>query len=303
MFCISGCGESRSFHRPNLLAGLSDGSLIAISDFRASRILLTDRNFRFKGVVKHPDFDSIWGLAVGESEIAVANGRILGVGATPEEKKRLTVDEIMFFDHSGNLLRRFTWQGRNGPIKCAGSICLEKDGSFIIADFRSHSIVTFDKQGKVKHSFGSLGKKPENLYYPNDIRICGSDTLLIVDAYNSALKLFSRDGSFLKVIAPKGSGEGQVKFPQYATIDGSGNIYCTETETMRASMFDSEFRFIRTFTPVGLPPGAETSLRILFGIHAVDNPREIYIADSLHSCIYVFDEAGRHVKTVTELID
>ena len=296
---FAGCGQPRGFHRPNLVA--SHGDIIVIGDFMANRLLIADREFNLVRVIAHPHFDTIWGLDADEDTIAVVNERRLGAGGTADEKRSLSLVEIMFFDYSGNLLKSFSWQGGEGPIAAAGSICLGHDGSFVVADSRNHRVVWFNPDGTVRISFGSFGRGEKDLYYPRDARITSEGNLLILDAYSSRLKLFSSHGEFISIVAERGRQAGSVKFPQYASFDADDNLYVTELETMRVSVFDANLRFSRTIEMLDSSDQSEKSLKMLFGVTVLENPREVVVVDSLNSCLYVFDAAGTLLKTITEL--
>jgi len=65
---------------------------------------------------------------------------------------------------------------------------------------------------------------------------------------------------------------------------------------MRVSVFDAAGGFLRHI-PMPLASGTN-GLCELFGIAVATAPAELYVADSLNSCIYVFDTDGRHKATI-----
>ncbi|PYI99344.1 MAG: hypothetical protein DME98_01030, partial [Verrucomicrobia bacterium] len=58
--------------------------------------------------------------------------------------------------------------------------------------------------------------------------IDGSGNILVADTGNGRIEKFSPTGSFLSVIASKGSGHGQLAEPNGIALDRSGNIYVAE---------------------------------------------------------------------------
>jgi len=123
--------------------------------------------------------------------------------------------------------------------------------------------------------------------------------LLVVDTYNSCLRLFGPDGTFLKTVVGPGEEEGRVRFPQFVCRDRAGNVYCSELETMRVSVFDAGWRFQKALVPRA--PGATAAKGRFFhlgGLVYVESRRELLVADSFHSCIHVFDAAGNWVRAV-----
>lgn len=298
-FFTTGCQETLTFHRPNIIASAPDGSIVALCDLRARRILVSDRNFRHLTTIEHPDFDYLWGLDVSSNEIAVVNKR--ADAAISEAQGQAELVEVMIFNHTGYLLRRISWPAEEKPVDIPGAINLGDDGSFIMADSQNHRISLFSPTGEPLGSFGTLGRQPENLYYPTDVHVAHNGNLVVTDSYNSSVKLFSPAGELLKVIAAKGEAEGSVSFPVHSTEDRRGFLYCTELSTMRVSVFDADYNFVHSFSPKKNISDPENSLRMLFGITVLEDPMQVLVVDSLHSCIYVFDETGRQIKTVTEL--
>jgi Gluconolactonase len=58
--------------------------------------------------------------------------------------------------------------------------------------------------------------------------IDGNGNILVADTGNGRIEKFSPTGSFLSVIASKGSGHGQLGEPNGIAVDRSGNIYVAE---------------------------------------------------------------------------
>lgn len=69
----------------------------------------------------------------------------------------------------------------------------------------------------------------------------GSGALYIVDAQDCAVKVFSRDGRFLKSIGRKGSGPGELSFPSGVAVLG-GRIFVADKLNRRVQIFEASGR-------------------------------------------------------------
>ncbi|PKL47893.1 MAG: hypothetical protein CVV42_11395 [Candidatus Riflebacteria bacterium HGW-Riflebacteria-2] len=292
--------EPLNFHRPNLIAASPDEQTVAISDFRANRIVLFDRDFRLITAIRHSNFEFIWGLDISETEIVVLNNRTVVSSKDGVIDSTPAVD-LMFFDYSGSLLRSFAWEDEERPVSAPGAVSLQPDGSCIVADSQNHRIVFVGADGSVDRSFGTFGHTLDNLYYPSEVKLTADGNLLVADSYNNYVKIFSQTGEFKRVLAEKGQQPGQLHFPKHFDLDDSGNLYVSEFGNMRISVFDNHLNFVKSFSPAKLPEHATSQLKMLFGIVVLRAPKQVMVVDSLHSCIYVFDDHGSQTAVISEL--
>lgn len=70
----------------------------------------------------------------------------------------------------------------------------------VIADFYNHRIIV--KNGNNIFTFGKKGHNAGELFYPTDVKIV-NDKIVVADAYNNRVQIFSVKGKFLKVIGEK----------------------------------------------------------------------------------------------------
>jgi len=64
-----------------------------------------------------------------------------------------------------------------------------------------------------------------------------SDQLYIVDAQDCAVKIFSKDGKFLRSVGRKGRGPGELSFPSGVSVIG-GRLYVADKFNARVQTFD-----------------------------------------------------------------
>jgi DNA-binding beta-propeller fold protein YncE len=136
--------------------------------------------------------------------------------------------------------------------------------------------------------------------------IDGNGNVLVADTGNGRIEKFSPTGSFLSVIASKGSGHGQLGEPNGIAVDRSGNIYVAEVASNhRVQKLAPDGTFIAEWK--GPDIGFYGPRRIAIGpddsVYVVDQGRarivklspdgQVLTADPRNNRIQVFDSNGR----------
>lgn len=80
-----------------------------------------------------------------------------------------------------------------------------------------------------------------------DLCTDSKERLLIVDARNHCIFMFTKNGKFIKKIGEKGEGPGQFKGPSGITIDLYGRVYVTDPGNVRINVFNEEGEYLTTF--------------------------------------------------------
>jgi hypothetical protein len=71
-------------------------------------------------------------------------------------------------------------------------------------------------------------------------------TIYVVDAQDCAVKLFSKQGRFMKAVGRKGQGPGELSFPSGVSAVG-GRIYVADKLNRRIQILDASGRHLRSF--------------------------------------------------------
>jgi len=298
---LGGCGSAGpELNRPNLIVTSPDGKRLIISDSRNFRILIVDRNFRVEREIRVSPEQAVWGLNLSPAgELVMADTRLAKATFDFEEKRANSVAEVFFMSCDGSVAHKLSWFSEKGPVVYPRQVLPLPDGSIAVTDLRLNKVFVLERNGAVRLSIGEYGAEDGQLYYPSDILADKSGKLLVVDSYNHRLVEFTPGGKFLRTIGRKGSAPGELLFPQNIARDENGRIYCTELGNMRVSVFDADGSFVRT---IQMPAASGSSgLNELFGIACATGPAELYVTDSLNSCIHVFDLDGHHRATVDRL--
>lgn len=117
-------------------------------------------------------------------------------------------DELWHADHTTNSIRRLrngSWETVvNGGKRFRGAFKFVvdlKSGEIFVTDSSNHVIHQFMTDGSYVRSFGTEGKKPGELKFPNSILFDRDGNLIVVNTNCFRIDLFSRQGDFIKTIA------------------------------------------------------------------------------------------------------
>jgi len=91
------------------------------------------------------------------------------------------------------------------PFYRISSFVADEEGNIFIALWSEGTIVKFDSSGRYLCSFGRKGRGPGELLTPGGMNLAPDGKLWVLDAGNSRLTAFTRDGVYLRSIPLKGS--------------------------------------------------------------------------------------------------
>ncbi len=154
----------------------------------------------------------------------------------------------------------------------AHSVRIDKDDNIWAIDKGSDMVIKFDPNGHVLMVFGRRKEsadaetKPwedvdpplpaiDGLFrQPTDVAWDSDGNIYITDGYvNSRVAKYDRNGDWVKSWGSKGSGPGQFRLPHAIAIDRSNNIYVGDRSNHRIQVFDTDGKFLRTFS-IDVPP-------------------------------------------------
>src|SRR5439155_3354 len=98
-------------------------------------------------------------------------------------------------------------------------------------------------------------------------------------------------GTFLTTWGTSGSGNAQFRFPVGVAVDGSGNVFVTDSDNARIQKFDNGGTFLTTWGTRGSADGQFYSFT---GV-AVDGSGNVFVADAANYRIQKFANAGAFV--------
>lgn len=121
-----------------------------------------------------------------------------------------------------------------------------------------------------------------------------SGRIYLVDTGDHKVKVFTRDGTFLKSFGIRGTGDGEFNFPTMIWRNQKGHFLIADSLNFRIQVFDEEGQFLFKFGEPGSVTGSHAQPK---GI-ATDSEGNIYVVDSLFNTMQVFDPLGQFLLNV-----
>ena len=98
---------------------------------------------------------------------------------------------IHFFSRSGDLLRAYVTQGKDGMVYGPLFFCLDTAGNILITDYNRHNIKILSPSGQLMHTIGKEGHGRGELYHPWGICVTQSGIIFVLsDNRNFCLQSF-----------------------------------------------------------------------------------------------------------------
>ena len=161
---------------------------------------------------------------------------------------------IQIFDPEGNLKKIFAREGTgNGELGGrAEGLSIDQDGRIIIADTSNDRVQVFHRSGHFSFKFGDQGLR--RLSRPS-CAVFYKDQFVVSDTFNHCLKIYDKQGIFVRQIGRAGKDIGQFRNPRGLALDPKGNILVCDSANCRIQVLDCEGNFLTTFGSMGCETG------------------------------------------------
>ena len=118
--------------------------------------------------------------------------------------------------------------------------------------------------------------------------------LYVVDTALHVIRIFADDGSLLRSLGRRGSGDGEFNYPTLLWRDPSGQLYVTDSLNFRVQILDSAGHKLGAFGRMGDGTGDTARHK---GV-ATDSFGHVYVVDGLFHALQVFDQGGHFLLSV-----
>jgi tripartite motif-containing protein 71 len=168
-----------------------------------------------------------------------------------------------------------------------------------VVDSANFRVQKFDKSGEFIMQWGSFGTNDGQFYFARGIAVDPADgAVYVVDMGNHRIQKFDTSTNVLPQLLAKwgGSAEpghassahaqeaGQFRSPWGIAVDGSGDVYVSDTGNQRVQKFDREGNFITQWGGFGNGDG---QFNFPYGI-AVDARGGVFVVDSGNTRVQQF---------------
>ena len=178
--------------------------------------------------------------------------------------------------------------------KSAG-IAVNSKGLIAITDCEKNCILMCDKEGKIVRQLGCKGEKPGQLSRPLGVTFINDDEILVANQHNHRVEQFNVHSAqnFVNNFEGYGTQNGNFRHPVDVAMDGEGRIIVSDLNN----------HCVQVLTRDGVP-------MLIFGDNGpgkLNNPvgyvcykNMFIVADSLNSCLKVFNSSGNFLRKIRE---
>lgn len=172
----------------------------------------------------------------------------------------------------------------------ARGLAYNADGTRLyVADGASKKCLILDQDWSLSGQFGTPGKDPGEFESPSAVVVLG-DRVLVADASNSTLQVFTPLGVYLSTAATQGATDGLLDAPSALLLGQGGKVFLSDTNNNRVQLFkaaDASFDKVLDYAPAdGGPLLAPDGL-------AEDFRGRLYVSDTGNHRVVVFDSSGK----------
>jgi DNA-binding beta-propeller fold protein YncE len=160
-----------------------------------------------------------------------------------------------------------------------------KTSELLVVDTLLSRIFRFDLSNRsLKGSFGSDGATEGRFHYPTNIFVTSTGRIIVSDALNFRIQVFSPQGHFLFTFGRMGDVPGTFSRPKGVAADSDGNIYVVDGLFDNIQVFDKKGRLLMAFGEHGAGYG---DFWLPTGIY-IDHNDLIYVSDSSNRRVQIF---------------
>jgi streptogramin lyase len=210
---------------------------------------------------------------------------------------------IYIFSPDGAYLRKFVPDGNPGFEWAPLGLTIDEQGDVYVTDIpgvQIHRLLIFDKNGKLKRSFGQGGQvkdakaSPGTFSYPNGVAVgAGSGAtrdVYIADSNNRRVQVYSPSGSFRRIIATEGT-------PRGITIDSDKRVYVVDVLSHQVDIYSAQGQRLATFGGNGFGPGQFQYPEDI----AIDRRGRIYVSDRENNQVQVWGFRAAEIPGITRI--
>lgn len=179
----------------------------------------------------------------------------------------------------------FSTIGRDIFKRPTGIAVNPQTSELLVVDTLQSRVFRFDLSNRLlKGSFGTDGASEGQFHYPTNIFVTLTGDIIVSDALNFRVQVFSPEGRFLFTFGRMGDVPGTFSRPKGVAADSDGNMYVVDALFDNVQVFDKKGRLLMAFGEHGTGYG---DFWLPTGIY-IDNNDLIYVSDSSNRRVQIF---------------
>jgi len=155
-------------------------------------------------------------------------------------------------------------------------VAVSDSGEVYVLDKKLGQVTVFDKEGKVKISFGTRGSAIGKMNSPESLALSLAQEIIVADTGNKRILVFKPNGQFDYVLGSRGSNPGEFSMPNCVAVNPSGHIFVA----------DRRNRTLSRYTPKG----------VFLNKYALEQEADDILFDRQNNLYILFAKDGKIVK-------
>ena len=184
---------------------------------------------------------------------------------------------------------------QNETLQNPAGVAVSSKGLIAIADCEKNCILICDKEGKIVRQVGCEGENPGKLSSPTDVTFIDDDEILVADQGNHRVQQFNVQSAqnFVNSFGRQGTEDGNFEYLVSVCMDYESRVIVADYENHRVQVLTRNGVPIFKFGDSG-----DETLNCPLGCACFKN--RFIVADSLNSCLKVYDSSGNLLCTIGE---
>jgi outer membrane protein assembly factor BamB len=196
---------------------------------------------------------------------------------------------VFVFDEAAGSLQVWDRAGAGARFVSPVGIAAGRGGEVLVADAELGRVVRLSAEGAPLGEFGAgLLKRPTGL--ARDARL---GRVFVADTQGHDIKVFDDDGRLIDRWGSRGDGGGELNYPTHLTWTGE-RLLVSDMVNARVQAFDATGQPGWQFGQRGLYVGNLVRPK---GV-AADDEGNVYVVESMHDTLLVFDDAQRLLLSI-----
>ena len=152
--------------------------------------------------------------------------------------------QVLIYDRENRFVGEL---GKAGEMKPCGIVIAEE--RFYVSDLSNHCVRVYSKTDrKVLFTIPSDANDPKStLFSPTNLALDEQGRLYVSDSGAFAVKIFDKDGNYLRTVGEVGLKPGRFGLPKGIGVDRENRVYVVDAATAVVQMFDAEGRLLMYF--------------------------------------------------------
>lgn len=196
---------------------------------------------------------------------------------------------ILVFDRRGKHLFKFGEEGREkGQMLFPLNVAIAPNGRVFVISFSQKKLMMFDVLGQQAKFIKEIEYELENA--PIAVQVFEERVYL---AARDGVSVLNLNGDNVQKWGSAGRNPGQFEYPNGIYLDKEGHVFVSDTNNDRIQIFDKDGVLAGI---QGEPPTDMNDTDRLFGLGVglvLDETENVYVVDSFHHAIRVFDHDGK----------